>query len=133
MFFTLLLVTFLIAAAVSFGVVYFFDDSIGKILTRVASQELAHAWRRYVTFAAYVVGISGGVRVHHLEQYVNARSTDNVVLDLTPEAWTLEVYRTVIGTLQSLEPCLDAVSRFCRRPPGFCHCSGIRAQKPAVR
>jgi len=82
--------------------VYFFDDSIGKILTRVASQELAHAWRRYVTFAAYVVGISGGVRVHHLEQYVNARSTDNVVLDLTPEAWTLDVYRTVIGTLQSL-------------------------------
>lgn len=102
MFFTLLLVTFLIATAVSIGVVYFFDRSIGRILTRIVADELASAWHRYIKFAAYVVGISGGVRVYSLEQYVSARNSDQKILELTAEAWVLEVYRTVIGTLQSL-------------------------------
>jgi hypothetical protein len=37
-----------------------------------------------------------------LEQHINAPHIDVQVQSLTAEAWTLEIYRTVIGTLQSL-------------------------------
>jgi hypothetical protein len=37
-----------------------------------------------------------------LEQYINAPHIDVQVQSLTAEAWTLEIYRTVIDTLQSL-------------------------------
>jgi hypothetical protein len=49
-----------------------------------------------------VVGISGGVSLYKLEQYVNAPHKDARVLELTAETWTLEVYRTIIQTLQSI-------------------------------
>ena len=42
-----------------------------------------------------------GVRIYQLEQYINAPHKDVEVLALTTQAWTLEIYRTVIGTLQS--------------------------------
>lgn len=102
MFFTLLIVTFVIATAVSVGVVKFFEKSISKILVRIVADELAYAWVKYIKFAAYVVGISGGVRVYSLEQYVSARYTDSQIVELSSETWALEVYRTLIGTLQSL-------------------------------
>ncbi len=102
MFFTLLIVTFLIASAVSFGVVTFFEKSINNILVRIVADELAQAWVKYIKFAAYVVGISGGVRIYSLEQYVTSRYPDMQITELSAETWTLEVYRTLISTLQSL-------------------------------
>lgn len=102
MFFALLIVTFLIATAVSFGVVRLFDRPVSSILHRIVAEELSGAWHRYIKFAAYVVGISGGVRIHDLERYISAPKTDEEVLVLTPERWTLEVYRTVIETLQGI-------------------------------
>lgn len=102
MFFTLLIATFVIATAVSIGVVRFFDGAVAKILARIVADELAQAWQRYIRFAAYVVGISGGVRIYELEEYINAPHKDVEVAALTAEAWTLEIYRTIIGTLQSL-------------------------------
>ena len=62
MFFALLIVTFLIATAVSFGVVRLFDRPVSSILQRIVAEELSGAWHRYIKFAAYVVGISGGVQ-----------------------------------------------------------------------
>ena len=102
MFFTLLIITFLIALAVSYGVVRLFDRPIGSILRRIVAEELSGAWRRYIKFAAYVVGISGGVRIHELERYISAPHKDEEVLVLNSERWTLEVYRTVIETLQGI-------------------------------
>ncbi|MCU7846158.1 MAG: hypothetical protein KZQ93_20165 [Candidatus Thiodiazotropha sp. (ex Monitilora ramsayi)] len=102
MFFALLLITFLLAIAVSFGVVKTFDKPINSIFQRVIQDEISNVWRKYIKFAAYVVGISGGVRIYQLEQYISARHKDTEVLVLNPERWTLEVYRTVIETLQSL-------------------------------
>jgi len=101
MFLTLLLVTFAIALLVSFIVARIFSASIRRILERVVSPDLAGAWHRYMIFALYVVGISGGVRIFSLEQYVNPTDPKVPPLVLTPERWTLEVYRTVIQTLQS--------------------------------
>lgn len=102
MFFTLLLVTFLISSAVSFFTVKLFDKPIEAILNRIITEEISGAWHRYIKFAAYVVGISGGVRMYQLERYINAPHKDDEVLVLNAERWTLEVFRTVIETLQSI-------------------------------
>lgn len=102
MFLTLLLVTFVIAALVSFIVARLFDRPLRQILGRLVAEDLSAAWHRYIVFAIYVVGISGGVRVWSLEQYILPRDRNSPALELTPERWTLEVYRTVIGTLQSV-------------------------------
>ncbi|MEW5917902.1 MAG: hypothetical protein AB1762_15980 [Gemmatimonadota bacterium] len=102
MFLTLLVVTFAIAAGVSFTVAKLFDRPLRQILGRLVAEDLSAAWHRYIVFAIYVVGISGGVRVWSLEQYILPRDRNAPPLALTAERWTLEVYRTIIGTLQSV-------------------------------
>jgi hypothetical protein len=102
MFFSLLGVTLVVAVIVATITVRFFNSPIKAMLTRVVSDEFVSAWHRYIMFAAYVVGISGGVSLYKLEQYVNAPHKDARVLELTAETWTLEVYRTIIQTLQSI-------------------------------
>ena len=102
MFLTLLVVTFVIAALVSFVVARLFDRSLRQILGRLVAEDLSTAWHRYIVFAIYVVGISGGVRIWSLEQYIMPRERNAAPLTLNPDRWTLEVYRTVIGTLQSV-------------------------------
>jgi hypothetical protein len=109
MFFILLLVTFCIALAVAQAAVWLFDRPLGAILKRIIGEELSSAWHRYIKFAAYVVGISGGVRLHELERYVIPHRLEGepgrVLVEplvLNAERWTLEVFRTVIQTLQSI-------------------------------
>lgn len=102
MFIVLLLVTFAIALAVSYLVVRLFHGSIKGILDKIVGEDVGGAWWRYLTFAIYVVGVSGGVRVWDLEKYITPRPEDAVAIILNAERWTLEVYRTVIGTLQSV-------------------------------
>lgn len=101
MFITLLLVTFLIAIAFSFIVVRLFQKPIDLILTRIVSADMSGAWNRYISFAIVVVGVSGGVRVWDLEKYITQQSKDMEVIILNSDRWVLEVYRTIIGTLQS--------------------------------
>ncbi|MFQ6610593.1 MAG: hypothetical protein ACE5D7_07310 [Fidelibacterota bacterium] len=102
MFYILLLVTFVLAAMVSYGVVRLFNKPVSSILNRIIQDEISSAWHRYITFAAYVVGISGGVRIYQLERYISVTQKDTEILKLTPERWTLEIYRTVIETIQSI-------------------------------
>lgn len=102
MFVWLLIVTLAVSAAVCFCVARVFDTPIGNILTRLVSGELGSAWHRYITFAIYVVGISGGVRIWALEQYVTPRTTEQGILELNTARWVLEVYRTIIETLQGI-------------------------------
>jgi hypothetical protein len=97
----LLLATLVIALVVSGIVVRLFQRPVAAILRRIVSDELGTAWQRYVTFAVVVVGVSGGVRVWELEKYVTPRTGDAIPVVLTGDRWTLEIYRTVIGTLQS--------------------------------
>jgi hypothetical protein len=101
MFITLLIVTFLIALVTSGVVVRLFRAPISSILDRVVSAELSGAWHRYLNFAVIVVGVSGGVRIWELEKYITARTKDAEVIILNADRWVLEVYRTLIGTLQS--------------------------------
>ncbi len=102
MFFTLLFVTFALSALVSFIVVRTFKKPVALIFQRIVNDPISSVWERYITFAAYVVGISGGVRIHQLERYISAPYKDQKILALNAQRWTLEVYRTIIETLQSL-------------------------------
>jgi hypothetical protein len=102
MFISLLVITCLIAVFVSFLVARLFRKSISSILERIVGDDFSSGWWRYLTFAIYVVGISGGVRVWDLEKYITPRPEEAEVIVLNAERWTLEIYRTVIGSLQSI-------------------------------
>ena len=101
MFITLLIANFLISLLTCYVVVRIFRTPISSILQRLVAEDIYAAWSKYLTFAIYVVGISGGVRVWDLEKYITPKGEGGEVLQLTSERWVLEVYRTVIGTLQS--------------------------------
>jgi hypothetical protein len=101
MFITLLAVTFSIALATSLAVARLFRGPLDGILSRVVDATLAAAWHRYLNFAVIVVGVSGGVRIWELEKYITAREQDALPVVLNLDRWVLEVYRTLIGTLQS--------------------------------
>ena len=102
MFIVLLVVTFAIAVTTSFLVIRLFQKSITTILSRIVAEEISEAWGRYLKFAIYVVGVSGGVRVWDLEKYITPRPEEAEAIVLNAERWTFEVYRTVIGTAQSI-------------------------------
>ncbi len=110
MFFTLLVITLVVAALVSFIAVRAFSSAINSILHRLIDDAIAGAWVRYMKFAIFVVGISGGVRVRSLERYIlpqehfspKGESRDLPPFELTTERWVLEIYRTIIESLQSI-------------------------------
>jgi len=101
MFLTLLIVTFLISLIVSTIVARVFARPIDDILKRIINDTISSAWARYLQFAIYVVGISSGVRIYNLENYVNPHP-DTAALELTRNRWVLEVYRTIIESLEGL-------------------------------
>ncbi len=105
MFFYLIIVNFLVAASVSLVVISFFSKSINNILQRIINDPINTSWAKYTKFAGMVVGISSGIRVYDVEKYITpvTYSKDgNKIIELTSERWFLEVYRTVIETLQGL-------------------------------
>jgi hypothetical protein len=102
MFAWLLVVTLAVSAAVCFLINKAFERPIGKIMVRLVAEELASAWRRYVAFAIYVVGISGGVRIQSLDRYITPQDATKQIIELNTERWILEIYRTIIETMQGV-------------------------------
>ena len=104
MFLTLLLVTLVVAAAVSALAARAFSAPIERILNRIIADEISAAWLRYMKFAIFVVGVSAGVRIYELEKYITPQRFDDKehIVALTSERWVLELYRTVIETLQGI-------------------------------
>ena len=103
MFITLLIVTFVIALVVSSVVVLIFARPINAILARVISDQISRAWSKYLKFAIYVTGISSGVRIWDLEKYITEpRFKGSKIIELNTDRWILELYRTIIGTLQGI-------------------------------
>jgi hypothetical protein len=98
---TLLITTFMVAFAVASLVVVIFNKPINAILKQIVPTELSTAWARYLRFAIYVVGIGGGVRVWDLEKYMTVQDPYHAIVPLNSERWMLELYQTIIGTLQS--------------------------------
>ena len=104
MFITLLIVTFLIAGVVALLVARWFTAPVERILGRIVDPEMTFAWARYLRFAILVVGISSGVRIFQLERYISPWAGDPQaeILQLTRDRWVLEIYRTIIGTMQGI-------------------------------
>lgn len=103
MFITLLVVGFAISLAVCVFVVRIFATPIQDILKRIIPDDISMAWAKYLRFAMYVVGISSGVQIWNLERYVNPAPGQRAeAIPLTADRWILEVYRTIIDTLQGL-------------------------------
>ena len=100
MFITLLITTFLISVFVSFLVARLFNNPIEKILNRLIEDSISNAWVKYLKFAIYVVGISSGVDVWKLSQYIGTPETK--AIELTYNTWVLEIYSNIIGTLQGI-------------------------------
>lgn len=101
MFITLLAATLGIATLTSVIVARFFSKPISAILARIVAPELAGAWTQFLRFAIYVVGISGGVRIYELENYVRPAAEQFTPPVLTTNRWVLEIYRTIVGSLQA--------------------------------
>jgi hypothetical protein len=104
MFFALLLATLGLAVAASALVMWLFSQPIDRILRRIIDDDIRGGWLKYMRFAILVVGVSSGVRIYELERYITApRYGENQeVIKLTPERWVLELYRTLIETLQGI-------------------------------
>lgn len=97
----LLVTTFVIAFGVATIVTRVFSQPIDVMLNRVVSDDISRAWARYLKFVIYVVGIGGGVRIWSFEKYLVAQEPYKEIVQLTPDRWVLEIYDTIIGTLQS--------------------------------
>lgn len=104
MFLSLLLATLFTASVVSAIAAFSFNKPVKQILARLIADPISEAWRRYLHFALFVVGISTGVRIHDLERYISPPpwAKDAQILELTSERWVLEIYRTIIGSLQGI-------------------------------
>ena len=104
MFLILLPVTLVIAFAVSALAARMFAGPIDAILKRIIADDISMAWLKYMKFAILVVGVSAGVKIYELEKYITPLRGDKdaVVVRLTQERWVLELYRTVIDTLQGI-------------------------------
>jgi hypothetical protein len=97
----LFIATFLIAFVVASVVVFVFTKPIDIILKRLVPLDISSTWSKYLKFAIYVVGIGGGVRVWDFEKYMTVQDPYKEIISLTAERWLLEIYETIIGTLQS--------------------------------
>ena len=102
MFLTLLFLTFIISVLTAYITTRIFEMPIMAILKRIVADEIGSAWRRYIVFAIYIVGVSSGVRIWDLEKYITPVSKDSEVIILNADRWILEIYRTIIGTLQGI-------------------------------
>jgi hypothetical protein len=98
-FILLLIVTLLVSLGVAATVVVFFRKPIDKIFARIIGDDISTAWRKFLTFALFVIGMSSGVNVWRLEQLISPAVEGAAKMELTPEYWGLTIYRTIINTL----------------------------------
>lgn len=111
-FITLLIATFATALTVSIMVAQMFRKPIEDILNRIVADSVSSAWAKYMRFAIFVTGVSSGVQFYRIEQFLDqpapkASPTGEVpYVPPTPVLdgahWLLEIYRTIIQTLQGI-------------------------------
>ena len=102
MFLSLLGITFLVSFIVCFIVARLFAKPIEGVLKRIVGNDIAYAWIKYLKFAIYVVGISGGAQIYYLQDFLRAPTENFTPPVLTSDRWVLEIYRTIIESLQAI-------------------------------
>ena len=98
-FILLLVVTLLVTLSVAAIVVFFFRKPIDKIFARIIGDEISVSWRKFLTFALFVIGVSSGVNIRRLEEFISPVAEGVAKMELTAEYWGLTIYRTIINTL----------------------------------
>ncbi|MBM7559891.1 hypothetical protein [Marinitoga litoralis] len=109
MSFLLLFSVFIVSIIVSWVVARIFDKPIEKILEKIINDSISYAWKKYMIFAIYIIGISSGVRIWDLEKYFfgyqymgeNGEVMSNAI-SLNSERWVLEILRSIIEALQGI-------------------------------
>lgn len=102
MFLIMLLVTLVVSLLTAALTARFFDQAVDRILTRIVGEELADAWHKYIQFTIVVVGVSGGVQLWELQKYIANKGDAGAPPPMTFMSWVLEIYRSMIETLQSI-------------------------------
>lgn len=105
MFVALFVSSFVLALALSITVAWLSREAIDSILRRfVADRAVRAGFEKYIRFAIVVVGISGGTRVRVLQEYLAASDLNKEAMaaQLTQEFWVMEIYRTILGTLEAI-------------------------------
>lgn len=103
MFVALFGASFLLALVLSVTIAWLSREAIDTILRRfVAGSVVRRGFEKYIRFAIVVVGISGGTQVKPLQEFISASQYNKAALQaaLTQEFWAMELYRTVMGTLE---------------------------------
>ena len=105
MFIALFGASFLLALALSATIAWLSREVMDTVLRRfVVDPVVRSGFEKYIRFAIAVVGISTGTRAKALQEYISAAEWNKPALQaaLTQEFWTLELYRTVMGTLEGV-------------------------------
>lgn len=103
MFYLLIIGNFILVLAVSLLVMKVFSKSVDRILQRIIKDDISLEWSKYIKFSALVVGISSGMPTYSLSQYLPNENVEKFKpLVLTSERMVLEIYQTVIETLQGM-------------------------------
>jgi hypothetical protein len=122
MFLALFGVSFALALALSFTVAWVSKDAIETVLRRfVADSVVRAAFSKYLRFAMVVVGISVGTRVSPLQEYMAASYSGKVSMlaAVNQEYWVMEIYHTILGTLEGLVWLLLSANSRPHRARGF--------------
>jgi hypothetical protein len=105
MFVALFVASFALALALSITVAWISREAIDSILRRfVTDFAVRTGFEKYIRFAIVVVGISGGTRVRVLQEFLAASDLNKAAMaaQLTQEFWVMEIYRTILGTLEGI-------------------------------
>ena len=105
MFVALFVASFILALALSITVAWISREAIDSILRRFVTDSAVRAgFEKYIRFAIVVVGISGGTRVRVLQEYLAASDLNKAAMaaQVTQEFWVMEIYRTILGTLEGI-------------------------------
>src|SRR5437870_2135972 len=105
MFIALFAASFVLALVLSATLAWLSREAMDAILRRfVVDPVVRGGFEKYIRFAIVVVGISSGIRVRPLQEYISAADWNKPALQaaLTQEFWTLGLYRTGRGPLRSV-------------------------------
>ncbi|HEX4545445.1 MAG TPA: hypothetical protein VH110_03710 [Candidatus Acidoferrum sp.] len=134
MFLALFAVSFALALALSFTVAWVSKDAIETVLRRfVLDPVVRAAFSKYLRFAMVVVGISMGTRVSPLEEYMAASYSGKVSMlaAVNQEYWVMEIYHTLLGTLEGLVWLLLSALILALMAPAILRWAKLEPAKPA--
>ncbi|MCM2358928.1 MAG: hypothetical protein NDI77_12320 [Geobacteraceae bacterium] len=96
MFIMLLVVNLSIALIICLATAAVFRKMLAGYLRNYCSEEGSSIWVKFMSFLLCIIGITAGTRIWEVERYlVNGRT-----VELSREQMALEMYKTLIATLQ---------------------------------